>query len=155
QPIPMTASRPLANKRTKSMLGFTLIELMIALLLLGVLLGIGVPSMYTMVQDSQLSSQQRVLLGAINLARSEAVNRNQTVTLSHKSTTAGDWSQGLLMYADATAAGNTTYDAANDTLIKDIESFGEGGTINADDAGENFIRFRSNCMLEQGSNTCT
>src|SRR5690606_39441771 len=73
----------------------------------------------------------------------------------HRSTTAGDWSQGLLMYADATAAGNSTYDAANDTLIKDIESFGEGVTINADDAGENFISFRSNGMLNEGGNTVT
>lgn len=141
--------------RARPFAGFTLIELMVVLILLGILLGMGMPSMRTMVQDNRLATQQRVLLGAINLARSEAAHRNRTITLSHISTTDGDWSEGLRIYTDTAAGGNTAYDSDDDTLIKEIASFGSGVSINADTAGVKFISFRANGMLNESGNEVT
>ncbi|MGQ9426591.1 GspH/FimT family protein [Gilvimarinus sp. F26214L] len=136
--------------------GLTLIELMVVLLLLGIVLGIGAPSMRTVIEDNRLSAQRRVLLGALNLARSEAVHRNKTITLSHNSATAGDWSDGLRIYTDEAAGGNTAYDSDDDVLIKEIDSFGGNGiTVKSSEAGENHLSFRPNGMLNESGKTVT
>src|SRR5690606_4998127 len=55
--------------------GFTLLELMFALTVLGILLGIAVPSFITLTQNSRVTTQTNELVSAHNLARSEAIRR--------------------------------------------------------------------------------
>ena len=62
-------------------LGFTLIELMIVLAVLSAIATIVLPSMQHIINSNQLRSQTSRLLSSINLARSEAINRNQIVSL--------------------------------------------------------------------------
>ncbi len=61
--------------------GLTLIELMIVLAVLVVLLRLAVPSMQSLLHGNRLRAEAHRLLGAINLARSEAVLRNSPVSL--------------------------------------------------------------------------
>jgi len=61
--------------------GFTLIELMLVLVVLSVLVLIVIPSMQHIIHSGQLRSQTSRLLSSINLARSEAIARNRTVSL--------------------------------------------------------------------------
>lgn len=61
--------------------GFTLVELMLVLVVLAIALSIGTPSLQAVRQGSQLWAGSSRFLAALNLARSEAVMRNQPVSL--------------------------------------------------------------------------
>jgi len=64
----------------KRMHGFTLLELMVVLVLVGILLGIGVPSMGNFIRNSRMTSSANDLIAALHLARSEAIKRRVSVT---------------------------------------------------------------------------
>ena len=59
--------------RTRVCNGFTLIELLIILSILAVLLGIGMPSVVTFINNNQVTSQANDLVYSIHMARSEAI----------------------------------------------------------------------------------
>ncbi|MGG6259270.1 GspH/FimT family pseudopilin [Stutzerimonas stutzeri] len=65
--------------------GFTLIELMIAIALIAIIAGIAIPNYRSSMQNTRETSARNSLVGALQLARSEAITRNITVTV----TTAG------------------------------------------------------------------
>lgn len=56
-------------------------ELMFTLVIAGVLLGLAVPSFRGMVHSNRVLSQSNDIVGALNLARSEAITRNANITL--------------------------------------------------------------------------
>ncbi len=65
----------------KTNAGFTLIDLMIALVVAGVLLTVAVPSMRNFVQDARITTDTNELVLSLGLARSEAIKRYTTVSL--------------------------------------------------------------------------
>lgn len=83
--------------------GFTLIELMVALAVLAILLGIGVPSFSSMLRDSRASTLASELQGALQLARSEAIKRRQSVVVCRRKPEESvcqdgtDWAAGWLV----------------------------------------------------------
>lgn len=84
--------------------GFTLIELMVAIFILAVLLGIGVPSFRDSAVGSRVSSYANDLVASVQLARSEAIKRNATVTVCASSDGAnceddGGWEVGWIVAA--------------------------------------------------------
>lgn len=129
--------------QTKKQAGFTLIELMITLVVLVIALSIGVPSFVTWIENNRLNTATRTLAGALQVARSEAVSRQTVITID----SGGDWSNGLTMYTDTAAAGNTAFNAGDgDVLIKDLDYTMDGITINSND-GNNFISFNNSGRL--------
>jgi len=84
--------------------GFTLVELMVTLLVLAVLLGLAVPSFRDAALSSRLTGYANDLVAGVQIARSEAIKRNATVTLcasANGSTcaTAGGWEVGWIILA--------------------------------------------------------
>ncbi|MEH8174989.1 GspH/FimT family pseudopilin [Aeromonas veronii] len=61
--------------------GFTLMELMIAIALGVILLGIGIPSLSDLLGSNNLATQEKSLLNHLNYARQQAISNQQTVTL--------------------------------------------------------------------------
>lgn len=59
--------------------GFTLVELMIAIVVLGVLMGLGMPSFLAMMRNAEIKNAAESLVNGIQRARSEAVARNANV----------------------------------------------------------------------------
>lgn len=83
--------------------GFTLMELLIALVLLGILLGAAIPSFRTFLQNNRLDSVANELVAATNLARSEAIERGQVVAVCASDDGAacgGSFANGWVVVAD-------------------------------------------------------
>ena len=85
--------------------GFTLMELMITLLIVGILVAIGVPSVKHFMQGSQLIASTNELLSAFHVARSEAIKQSAPVTVC--ASTDGescsddtDWTTGWIVFLD-------------------------------------------------------
>jgi type IV fimbrial biogenesis protein FimT len=70
--------------------GFTLIELMMAITVLAILLGLAVPSFRDASLGSRLTSYANDLVASAQLARSEAIKRNRPVVICATETTADD-----------------------------------------------------------------
>ena len=77
---------PLNRQRYKrislSQRGFTLLELLIVIALIGILATIAVPNFQEMVKRNAVVSQNNELVALINTAKSEAVRRSTAVTIS-------------------------------------------------------------------------
>jgi len=84
---------------SRSIQGFSIIELMTILAIAGVLLSIGIPSFISMIQNYKLTTTTNALFASVNLARSEAIHRGVRVDL----TPVGDgssWTQGWQVFVD-------------------------------------------------------
>ncbi|MCW8942695.1 MAG: GspH/FimT family pseudopilin [Gammaproteobacteria bacterium] len=86
--------------------GFTLVELMITLFIVGILVAVGVPSMRTFMQNNQLIATTNELVSAIHVARSEALKLNKRVTIcvsdNGKSCISSEkWALGWIVFVDA------------------------------------------------------
>lgn len=87
--------------------GFTLIELMVTIAILAIVLGIAIPSFSNVLSSNRVDTVSQELYGAMQLARSEAVKRTESIRVckSNASWTecsnGTDWSVGWLMVADS------------------------------------------------------
>ena len=77
----------LKQYQQKLIRGFTLIELMVTVSILAILITIALPDLRTFLISSKLSSNVNEFVGLLNLARSEAIVRNQNVLVCAVDTT--------------------------------------------------------------------
>ena len=93
-----------APARSSRSLGFTLVELMVAIAVLAVLLAIVIPSYNDMTLNSKLRAHANELVAGAVLARSEAIKRNSVVRMCVSSDGAscisGGWEQGWVVFHD-------------------------------------------------------
>lgn len=88
--------------------GFTLIEAMIVLVILGVLAGLAAPSMREFMAAQRLKTPASDLYADLALARSEAIKRNTAVELVPNAT---DWAQGWVVRPQSTTTNLRIQDA--------------------------------------------
>jgi len=89
---------------------FTLIELIATMAIAGILIAIAIPSFNSIITSSRLTGYANDLVGALNLARSEAVRRGIQVTVSNNGALT-HWESGWTMFVDF--SGDEIYDPPN------------------------------------------
>lgn len=85
--------------------GFTLWELMVTLAVLGVLVGIGAPSMRSFLLDNRRTAEINSFVSAVQLARSESAKRARPVVICQSVDTLGcgegrDYARGWMVFVN-------------------------------------------------------
>lgn len=129
--------------QTSRLRGFTLLELMATIAIMAIVVGIAIPSFLTLIENNRVQTQANTFFTSLIAARSEAVKRNQAVTLCKSAdgencTTANHWEQGWLAhvggtvlqtYSPATAITIRAVNGADNTLV-----YQSDGSLNATEA---------------------
>jgi type IV fimbrial biogenesis protein FimT len=105
--------------------GFTLIEIMVTLIIVGILAVVGLPSLSSFTSGGNLVSSSNELVSAIHIARSQAIKLNRKVTICVSSDGAqclssNKWQKGWIVFVDANNDRNST--GANCSAKTDINS---------------------------------
>lgn len=85
---------------TRTQRGFSLVELMVVLAIAAILTTGALPGMSALIRSLQLKAAAHDLLGAIALARSQAVARGSRMILAPADPGGIDWSRGWVVFAD-------------------------------------------------------
>ncbi len=120
------------DKRTQA--GFTLYELLITVLIVGVILAIGVPNMQAFTQNSRITSTANDIHAAFHLARSESsrAKTNITVCASNNSMAitancGGTWDQGFIVFVDDN--GDINRSGATETVLRAHPAIADGVSL--------------------------
>ncbi len=115
----------------KAYTGFTLVELMITLAVGILILSIGIPAFTNLMSGNRATAYANDLVGALRLARSEAVKRGEGVTVcasnaAYSECDGNNWANGWLVFTDPD--NDRTYTAGTDDLIR-VWTAPEGGIV--------------------------
>ncbi len=91
--------------KSRSAIGFTLIELMVTITMIAIVLTVGVPSFQSSIRNSVLTAGINEFIAALNFARSEAIKRGMNVTVSKTSSTLG-YEGGWQIFTDSLNSSN-------------------------------------------------
>ncbi|NTS77161.1 prepilin-type N-terminal cleavage/methylation domain-containing protein [Catenovulum sp. SM1970] len=101
--------------------GFTLLELMVVIAIMGVALAIGIPSMQDAMRDSIVKEQILRISKDVIATRNHAINYETTASIcplaarNDSSECGNDWNEGYMVFLDGNADGAFTQD--NDKLL--------------------------------------
>lgn len=134
---------------TQTEAGFTIYELLITMLVIGVILTLGVPNLMEFTQNSRIASAANDLHSSFQLARSEAARAKAPVTICASANAmdanpacGGGFSQGWIIFQDDD--GDLTVDGG-EPVIRRHPAPGNNITINPN-AGANYFGFAATGM---------
>lgn len=130
--------------------GMTAVELLFTMAIAALLMALAVPSFRDFVQNNRAAEEANALVGALALARSEAVTRGVPVTVCSSTDNetcadATDWSTGWIVFTDANAPiGVVDVGAPDDTVLRALPELRNGSELTAD---ANFVSYGANGFL--------
>lgn len=111
--------------------GFTIIELLIAVLVAAILLALASPSFTTLTMNKRITTQANELVSSLALARSEALKRVERVTVCRSANGtscagSGGWHQGWIVFNDRD---NDAQVDGGEPIIKAVSALPNGTTL--------------------------
>ncbi|WP_146165911.1 GspH/FimT family pseudopilin [Stenotrophobium rhamnosiphilum] len=150
----LSAETVRARPRLKNS-GFSLIELLAALLITGILSLVALPSFASLIRNNRIVSESNSLLSTLMLTRSEAIKRREPVTLcksrdgkSCSASAALDWNHCAIMFADSNS--NRVLDEG-EKVIRIEAPFSMAQTITF--SGGNTLSYRADGSSTSGTFT--
>ncbi len=101
--------------------GFTMIELMVTIALIGTLTALALPSYSDMVQKRKLTSSAQQMAAFINQGHTEAARRNLPVTFSYRRDSHDEWCVGAILGEDDCACTQTQSDQGDYCAIDGVK----------------------------------
>jgi len=127
----------------KQQRGFTLYELMITLLVVGVILTFGIPNFSEFTQNSRLTGTSNDLLSSFQLARSEAARSKTNITicasddsLAANANCAGTFNDGWIIFVDTN--GDLNRAGAGENVLRAHPPVADGVTVTTNGGADYF-----------------
>jgi type IV fimbrial biogenesis protein FimT len=134
------------QSRTDAEAGFTLMELLVVIVIVGIMASLAAPSFSSFIANSRISSATNDLIADLIQARSTASTNGHHVVICPStngtscSTTVSDWAIGRIVFIDNNA--NGTYDTS-DTLLKHATGLPSNLTVTMTNFPNTYIAYNS------------
>lgn len=129
---------------------FTLIELMVTLVVLGIALGIAIPSFNELIRTNRSLAIGEDLSNALNFARAEAVKRNGRVSICASNNgigCVGSWSQGWIIFVDTALSDFAAAPIVIAANVLRVSNTPDNGAVIMEENNKTFIRYTGSGML--------
>lgn len=127
--------------------GFTLVELLVAVAVMGILLVLALPSFNVIIAKSRVRGAAEQLRSDINLARTESIKRNTTVFVSFEGS-GSTWCYGLSLNDDCdctkTSGSEVCFldrDASNNPVLRVVKSIDYRGVTMSNEPFDGELSF--------------
>jgi type IV fimbrial biogenesis protein FimT len=117
--------------------GFTMVELIVVITIVGILMAIGAPSYKYVTTANRVSSEVNGLIGDLQFARAESIKQGLTVSVCSSTdgaTCSGSstWTNGWIVFTDVGTIG--TVDPASDVVLRVQGKLPSNDTLAADNS---------------------
>ena len=138
------------NSSFRSKCGFTILELLITIVIVGILAAMAYPSFEGVIRGSQLRSSANDMALALKLTRSSAVKFNDRITMCRSldgatcNTQPGFWEEGWIIFHDSRTSGTLGVVDAGETIIRIYSGQPPEISLRSGSNISNYISFLSN-----------
>ncbi len=128
---------PIRNdtRMKKQQFGVSLLELMVAITIFGILVGLAVPSFREFTRNNRVTAAQNDLVSTVNFARSEALKRSTPVAVcatddGESCSDDDNWNNGWIVFVDRVPPSNDIDD--DDIVLNVVPQLAEVVSLSAD-----------------------